>query len=59
MTQHSIRLPVGLSKRAMKSKARRISVMTHLKRGVVEVKAKETFLAHAKIIAIAKAKCEP
>ena len=45
--------------RGMKSRGRPLSVMAHLKRSVVEVKTSENFLAHAKIMAIAKAKNIP
>ena len=37
----------------IKSKGRPISIMAHLKRSVVEVKAEDNCLAHALIIAIA------
>jgi hypothetical protein len=47
-------MPVGYGKHAMKSKGRPLSVMAHLKRSIVEVKAEENCLAYALIIAIAK-----
>ena len=53
MTVHSVRLPVGFGRGR---KGRPLSVMAHLKRSVVEVKASENCLAHAIIIAIAKRK---
>jgi hypothetical protein len=52
-------MPVGFGKRAIKSKARTLSVMTQLKRSVVEMQATENCLAHAIIIAIAKAENDP
>jgi hypothetical protein len=51
---HSVTLPVGLGKHAMKSKGRPLSEMAHLKKSIVEVKAEGKCLAHALIIAIAK-----
>jgi len=47
-------MPVGFVKHANKSMGRPLSLMTHLKTSVVEVKAKENCRAHALIIAIAK-----
>jgi len=38
----------------MKSRGRPLSVMAHLKKSIVEVKAEENCLSHALIIAIAK-----
>jgi len=51
---HSITMPVGYGKRAIKSMGRPLSVMSHLKRSIVEVKADENCLAHALIIPIAR-----
>ena len=59
MTVHSVRMPVGFGKRAIKSKGSPLSVMAHLKRSLVEVKAIENCLAHALIIAIAEAENDP
>ena len=56
MTVHSVRMPVGFGKRAIKSRGRPLSVMAHLKRIVVEVNTSENCLAHAIIIAKAKLK---
>jgi NADH:ubiquinone oxidoreductase subunit K len=47
-------MPVGFGKRAIKSRGRPLSVMAHLKRSVLEVKAAENCLALAIIIAIQK-----
>ena len=55
MTVHSVKMAVGFCKNAIKSRGRPLTVMAHLKTSVVEVKASENCLAHAKIIAIAKA----
>jgi hypothetical protein len=51
---HSFTMPSGYGKCAMKKKGRPLSVMAHLKRSIVEVKAEENCLAHVLIIAIAK-----
>jgi len=51
---HSVKLPVGYGKHAIKSMSRPLSVMAHLKSSIVEVKAEENCLAHALIIAIAR-----
>jgi hypothetical protein len=58
MTVHSVRMPVGFVL-GMKSRGRPLSVMAHLKRSVVEVKASENCLAHAIIIAKAKLENDP
>jgi len=55
MTVHSVWMPVGFGTRAIKSRTLPLSVMAQLKRSVVEVKGSENCLAHAIIIAIAKA----
>jgi hypothetical protein len=52
ITVHSVRMPVGFGR--VKTKGRPISVMAHLKRSIIEVKAAENCLAHALVIAIAK-----
>ena len=59
MTVHSMRMPVSFGKRAKKSKGRPLSVMAHLKRSVVAVKAEDNCMSHALIIAIAKAENDP
>jgi len=41
VTVHSVRMPVGLGKNVLKSSGRPLSVMVHLKRCIVEVKAEE------------------
>ena len=53
MTVHSVKIPVGFGRR-IKRRGRPLSVMSHLKTSVVEMKASENCLAHAIIIAIAK-----
>ena len=53
MNVDSVRMPVVFG-RGIKSRGRPLSVMAHLKKSVVLVKASENCLAHAKIIAIAK-----
>jgi hypothetical protein len=54
MTVHSVRMPEGFGTRSIKSRGRPLSVMPHLKRSVVEVKASENCVAHSIIIAMAK-----
>jgi hypothetical protein len=51
---HSVKIPVGFGKRTETSKERPLSVMAHLKRSIVEVKAEENNLAHALVIAVSK-----
>jgi hypothetical protein len=50
---HSVRMPMGFGK-VQKSKGRSLSVMAHLKRSIVEVRAEENCLAHVLVIAIAR-----
>jgi len=47
-------MPVGFGKNVLKSRCRPLSVIAHLKRSIVELKAEENCLAHALVIAIAK-----
>jgi len=47
-------MPVGFGCVALKSRGRPLSVIAHLKKSIVEVKAEENCLAHASIIAIAR-----
>jgi len=49
---HSVMMPVGFGRVALKSRGRPLSVMAHLKRSIVEVKAEENCLVKALIIAI-------
>jgi hypothetical protein len=58
MTVDSVRMPVVFA-RGIKSRGRPLSVMAHLKKSVVLVKASENCLAHSKIIAIAKVENDP
>jgi len=51
---HSVKMPVGYGKHAVKSMGKPLSVMSRLKRSIVEMKAEENCLAHALIIAIAR-----
>ena len=53
VTVHSIKMPVWFGY-GLKIKGRPYSVMAHLKKIIVEVKAQENCLAHALIIAIAR-----
>ena len=54
VTVHSVKMPVGFGKCALKSRGRTLSVMAQLKQSVVEVKAEQNCLAHAFVIAIPK-----
>jgi len=47
-------MPFGFGKHALKSRGRPISVLAHLKRSIVEVKAEQKCLTQALVIAIAK-----
>ena len=51
-------MPVGFGKSA-RSKGRPLAEMVHLKRSIIEVKAKSDCLAHALIIAIARITKDP
>ena len=57
VTVHSVKMPVGFGR--VKAKGRFISVMAHLKRNIVEIKAEENCLAHVLIIAIARLNNDP
>jgi len=59
VTLHSVKMPVGFGRVALKPKGRPISAMAHLKRSIVEVKAEENCLAHALITAIARLNKDP
>jgi len=59
VTVHSVRMTVGFGKRAIKSRGRPLSVMTHLNTSIGEVKAEENSLAHALVISIAKVESDP
>ena len=48
---HSVRMPVGFGW-GIKTKGRELSVMAHLKKIIIEVKAVTKYLAHVLIIAI-------
>jgi hypothetical protein len=52
-------MPVGFGKDTLKTKGRPLSVMTHLKRSIIEVKTETNCLAHALIIDIAKITNDP
>ena len=57
MTVHSVKMPVCFG--GVKAKGRPVSVMTHLKRSIVEVKVEDNSLAHALIIAISRIDKDP
>jgi hypothetical protein len=50
-------MPVGFGR--VKTKGRPVDVMAHIKRSIIEVKSEENCLAHALVIAIAKATNDP
>jgi len=52
-------MQVGFGKTVLKSRGRPLSVMAHLKKNIVEVKAKEHCLAHAFVLAIVKVDKDP
>jgi len=52
LTVQSVKMPAGFGRVALKSRGRPLSVMAHLKRSIVEVKAEENCLFHALIIGI-------
>ena len=55
MTVHSVKMPVGNGKKAIVAKGRPLETMVHLKRSIVQVKVESNYLAHALLIAKAKA----
>ena len=56
---HSVRMPVGFGKRAVKSMDRPLSVMAHVEPSIINVKAETNCLAYALIIAIARLTKDP
>ena len=54
VTVHSVRIPVGFGRVALKTMGRPISVMAHLKKSIIEVKAEDNCLAHVLLIAISR-----
>ena len=59
VTVHSVKMPVGFGKHAIKSRGRPLSVMAHLKHSIMEVKAQENYLARSLIIAISSVDNDP
>ena len=53
VTVHSVKMPVSFG-RGIKTKGRPLTIIAHLKRSIVQVKAEENCLAHALKIAIAR-----
>ena len=51
---HSAKMPVGFGGGAIKGMGSPISVMAHLKKSIIEIKATDNSLPHALIIAIAR-----
>jgi len=56
---HSVAMPVGFGRVAIKTKGRQLAVLAQLKRSIVEVRAEKNCLAHALIISIAKFDKDP
>ena len=54
VTVHLVKMPVGFGY-GIKTRGRPLSVMAHLNRSIVEFKATDNCLAHALIMAIARA----
>ena len=59
VTVHSVRMPLGFGRTTLKTKGRPISVMAHLKKSIIEVKAEENCLTHALLIAIERINKDP
>jgi len=54
MTVHSVKMPIDHGGNGIATKGRPLDIMVHLKRSIVQVKAKSNCLAHALVIAKAK-----
>ena len=54
LTVHSVKMRVGFGRVALKTMGRPLSVMAHLKKNIVEVKAEENNSAQVLIIAISR-----
>ena len=59
VTVHSVTIPVGFGRVAIKRKGRTLASMVQLKRSIVEVRTEENCLAHALIIAITRLNNDP
>ena len=59
MTVHSVTMPVGFGKDAIKRKGRPLATLAHPKKSIVEVRAGENCLAHTLVIAIARLNNDP
>jgi len=55
VTVHSVKIPVFFGRVALRRRGRPLSVMAHLERSIVDVKAEVNCLAHALLIAIGRA----
>ena len=51
---HWVAMPTSYGRVTVKTKGRQLSVMAHLKRSIIEVKAEQNCLAHALIISFAR-----
>jgi len=52
-------MPLGFGRCAMKSKGRPLSIMAHLKKNIVKVKAEDNFLANDLVKAISRLEKDP
>ena len=59
VTVHSVTMPVGFGKDAIKRKGRPLATLAHPKKSIVEVRAGENCLAHTLVIAIARLNNDP
>ena len=51
---HSVKMPVGFGRTALRTEGRQLANLAHLKRSIIEVRAEHNCLAHALLIAIAR-----
>jgi len=59
VTVHSVKMPRGFGKHALKSMGRPLSAMAHFKKSIVDVKTEENCLAHDLVIVIEKVENDP
>jgi len=59
MAVHSVKMPIGLGGEGNTTKGRTFEDMSHLKRCILEVKARENCLAHSLIISISRLTNDP
>ena len=51
---HSVKIPVGFGRNALRTDGRQLANLAHLKRSIIEVRAEHNCLAHALLIAMAR-----